>query len=166
MAALNFCDGREVGRAAGGCAQDCGSLAEEVGAEDAGSDDGECPGSGGAEIVEAMHGSAGDDDGLARRECDGLAVDGEGEGAFEAVKSLFVGIVAVCSGNLATGFYIELEHGEGAVGFVPFDEITDRDTADLNFFLRGHGWVSLLSNEGITRICERTGCCAGCGVGA
>jgi len=82
VAALNLSDRDGVGRAAGGGAQYGGYLTEEVWAEEAWSDDSEDAGPGGAEVVEAMHGSARNDDALAGAEFDLVAGNGEGERAF------------------------------------------------------------------------------------
>jgi len=138
VVAHDFADGGGVGWGAGrGGLEDGGDLAEEVGAEEAGGDDGEGFCRGGVEVFEAVDDSARDQDGVAGAAFRCLAVDGVGEDAFEAVAGLFVGVVAVGGGDLGSGGDFELEHGDGASGGLWGDEIADGEASEADLFLGG-----------------------------
>jgi hypothetical protein len=70
-----------------------------------------------------------------------LAVEGHGEGAFEAIDGLVVGVVRVGSGDLRAGTDLELEEAERGSGGGTIDVETDDELADVNFFEWGcwHG---------------------------
>jgi len=138
VAAHDFADGCGVGWGAGrGGLEDGGDLAEEVGAEEAGGDDGEGLCRGGVEVFEAVDDSARDEDGMAGAALHCLAVDGVGEDSFEAVAGLFVGVVAVGGGDFGSGGDFELEHGDGASGGLRGDEVADGEASEADLFWRG-----------------------------
>jgi hypothetical protein len=143
VAAHDFADGGGVGWGAGwGGLEDGGDLAEEVGGEEAGGDDGEGFCRGGVEVLEAVDDSSGDEDGAAGAAFHCLAVDGIGEGALEAVAGLIVGVVAVGDGDFGSGGDFEPEHGEGASGGLRGDEVADGEASEADLFLCGcwHGF--------------------------
>jgi hypothetical protein len=78
-------------------------------------------------VVEAMHGAAGNHEDLAWAYLRDLSFDGEGEYAFEALGGLFVAIVAMGTRGFPAGSHVELEHGDGSVCFVLFNEVADSD---------------------------------------
>jgi hypothetical protein len=71
-----------------------------------------------------------------------LAVEGHGEGAFEAVDGLVVGVVRVGGGDFRAGTDFELEERERGSGGGTVDVETDGELADVNLFDCGcwHGW--------------------------
>jgi hypothetical protein len=125
VASHDLAEGGEVRRASGGGTQEGGDFAEVGWAKDARGDDEENLGSGGVEVVETVDRAARDNDDLTGAELSDLAFDCECEYALEAVCGFFVGVVAVRDGDLAGGGYVKLEHGDGVVGLVAFDEVTD-----------------------------------------
>jgi hypothetical protein len=138
VAAHDFADRDGVGWGARrGRLEDGGDLAEVVGAEEAGGDDGKRFCRGGVEVFEAVDDSARDEDGVAGPALPCLAVDGVGEDALEAVGGLFVGVVAVGSGDFGSGGDFELEHGDGASGGLGVDEEADSEASDADLFLGG-----------------------------
>jgi BrnA antitoxin of type II toxin-antitoxin system len=138
VAAHDFADGGGVGWGAGrGGLEDGGDLAEVVGAEKTRGDDGEGFCRGGVEVFEAVDDSARDEDGVAGTTLHGLAVDGVGEDALEAVGGLFVGVVAVGGRDSGSGGDFELEHGDGASGSLGVDEVADGEASDADHFMGG-----------------------------
>jgi hypothetical protein len=138
VATHDFADSSGVGWGAGRCGlEDGGDLAEVVGAEEAGGDNGEGFCRGGVEVFEAVDGSARDEDGVARAAFHCFAVDGIGEDALEAVGGLFVGVVAVGGGDFSSGRDFELEHGDGASGGLGVDEVADDEASEADLFAGG-----------------------------
>ena len=138
VATHDFADGGGVGWSAGrGGLEDGGDLAEEVGAEEAGGDDGEGFCRGGVEVFEAVDDPARDEDGVAGAAFHCLAVDGVGEDALEAVAGLIVGVVAVGDGDSGSGGDFELEHGEGASGGLRGDEVANDEASEADLFVGG-----------------------------
>ena len=120
-ARLSGAPGREVDardephvHAAGRRGDDLADLTEVGGAEEAGGDDGEEPGVLIAAVDETVDGAAGDEDHLAGADLVVGALDGEGDGAGEAVDRLPEGVVAVRCRQLDGGGHVALEGGQGA----------------------------------------------------
>src|SRR4051794_34726353 len=88
VAAHDRCELRWIRGARRGAAEDGGNLPEVVGAEDTGSDDGECGCVGITRVVELVDGTAGDAERLPRPQVVPRAVDRPGEDAREAVDRL------------------------------------------------------------------------------
>jgi hypothetical protein len=138
VAAHDFADGGGVGWSAGRSGlEDGGDLAEVVGAEETGGDNGEDFCRGGVEVFEAVDDSARDEDGVAGAALPCLAVDGVGEDALQVVGGLFVGVVAMGGGDFGSGGDFELEHGDGASGVLGVDEVADAEASDADHFVGG-----------------------------
>jgi hypothetical protein len=138
----DFANGGSAGWSAGrGGLENAGNFAEEVGAEEARSENGEGLCRSRVEVIETVNGSAMDEDGIARAALHCFAIDREAKDALEPVGRLFVGIVAVGDGDLGSGGDLKLEHGDGASGVLGLDEVADREAADADLFADGcsHG---------------------------
>jgi hypothetical protein len=84
-----------IGRVAGGSVNDFGGLAEVRGSHDRRGYDGELFHILVAEIVEAVHRTSGDAQGLSGTDLDGRAIDGPSKDAPESIENFLVGIIIV-----------------------------------------------------------------------
>lgn len=87
------------------------------------------------EVLETMHGTAGNDQDLAWAYSRDFSFDSEGEHAFETIGGFFIAIMTVSTGDFAAGGHVELEHGDGIFCFVPLSEKADRDAANFDLVL-------------------------------